>query len=295
MVRLLELAYGVCVRARELAGPRRAQLMFVVLAAVAVAVGFGAPRLGPGDGLAGSIPAASSEAIGSSARAGPGEFERAKPAPVPEEAPDPGPPRTSCGAVVHVGDSTSEGLISADYLPHARDRIEAQYARYGAARSRMEIEGATSVVESLDGTNAYDAASTVIDNGYRGCWVIALGTNDTADVDAGSAVGLPERIDRMMSVIGNRPVLWLTVRSLLGGGPYSAQNMEAFNHALLAACDEYPNLRVFDWASVVKDEWFIDDGIHFTSAGYAARAHRTARALAQAFPAQGSSGSCVVG
>ena len=46
--------------------------------------------------------------------------------------------------------------------------------------------------------------------GYHGCWVIALGTNDTADVYVGSNVDLAERIRRMMSVIGNEPVLWVT-------------------------------------------------------------------------------------
>jgi hypothetical protein len=46
-------------------------------------------------------------------------------------------------------------------------------------------------------------------------------------------------------------------------------------------------MRVYDWASVVKNSWFISDGIHFTSRGYAARAHRIASALAAAFPRGG--------
>ncbi len=46
-------------------------------------------------------------------------------------------------------------------------------------------------------------------------------------------------------------------------------------------------MRVYDWASDVKDAWFIDDGIHFTSPGYAARAELIAQALAHAFPAKG--------
>ena len=59
----------------------------------------------------------------------------------------------------------------------------------------------------------------------------------------------------------------------------------------------YPNMRVYDWASEVKDDWFIDDGIHFTSEGYAARAHQIANGLAEAFPAHGASRSpsCVIG
>ena len=84
----------------------------------------------------------------------------------------------------------------------------------------------------------------------------------------------------MMSVADGRPVLWLTAKSLNDSGPYAEQNMRALNAALLEACDDHPNLRVFDWAAAVKDGWFVEDGIHFTSEGYAARAHRTSRALA---------------
>ncbi len=272
------------------------------VAALLLVVVLGGASEGPASpGLSASIPAASSKSIAAPAAAESGEFERTPPARDPEPTPEPEPPagagpvRTSCDAVVHVGDSTSDGLVSPAYLPRDRERIDAQYARYGATRSRMEIEGATSIVESPDGTSAYDAAETVVDNGYGGCWVLALGTNETANVAAGSTIGLRERIDRMMSLFDGRPVLWLTVRTLVGSGPYAAANMEAFNEALLEACDDYPNLRVFDWAAAVKDKWFIEDGIHFTSAGYAARAHRTAKALAEGFPAQGKRSGCVIG
>jgi hypothetical protein len=43
-------------------------------------------------------------------------------------------------------------------------------------------------------------------------------------------------------------------------------------------------MRIYDWASDVKDQWFIDDGIHFTSQGYAARGRFIADALLEAFP-----------
>ena len=48
-------------------------------------------------------------------------------------------------------------------------------------------------------------------------------------------------------------------------------------------------MRIYDWADDVKDEWFIEDGIHFTSPGYAARAQLIAQALAHSFPANGKS------
>ena len=63
--------------------------------------------------------------------------------------------------------------------------------------------------------------------------------------------------------------------------------MLAWDHALIQACASYPNMRVYDWAAAAKDSWFISDGIHYTSAGYAARARLIAGALARAFPARG--------
>jgi len=158
-----------------------------------------------------------------------------------------------------------------------------------------EISGARSIVETYENyPNAYTVAQQQIQQGYQGCWVLALGTNDTADVAVGSQVGLATRIKRMMSLIGNQPVMWVNVRSLLAAGPYSENNMLAWDNALLQACASYPNMRVYDWAAAVKDSWYISDGIHFTSAGYAARARMIANALAAAFPAQGHSAACLV-
>jgi peptidoglycan/LPS O-acetylase OafA/YrhL len=214
-------------------------------------------------------------------------------------APDPG--RTSCRSVVQIGDSTSEGLISPDYLPDPQQRISAQYAQVGVTTFIPEISGARSIVETWEGQpNAYTVAQQLIQQGYRGCWVLALGTNDTADVYVGSPFSLAYRIKKMMSLIGNQPVMWVNVKSLLSGGPYSENDMMQWNEALLRACPSYPNMRVYDWASVAEDSWFISDGIHYTSAGYASRAHLIARALAAAFPEGGTAPgagrppSCVV-
>jgi hypothetical protein len=88
----------------------------------------------------------------------------------------------------------------------------------------------------------------------------------------------------MMSVTRGQPAMWVNVKSLLVGGPYPETNMLRWNQALLQACPRYPNMRVYDWAATAKPHWFISDGIHYTSAGYAARAHLVANALARAFP-----------
>jgi len=199
------------------------------------------------------------------------------------------PLKTSCTSVAHFGDSTSDGLVSPDYLPDPALRIGAQYADVGVRHVRFDIQGGTSIVETIDNEpNAYDLAQRLVREGYRGCWVLALGTNDTADVAVGSYVGIAQRIARMMSVAHGEPVMWVNVRSLVRSGPYAEKNMQAWDRALLRACRSYPNMRVFDWAALVQRPWYIPDGIHYTSPGYAERSRLIAEALAVAFPRQAS-------
>lgn len=203
--------------------------------------------------------------------------------------------RSSCKAVIHIGDSTSEGLTSPDYLPDPRQRIEAQYAKVGVSVQHYEIAGARSIVERYENQpNAYEAAQEWKRRGYHGCWVLALGTNDAADVAVGSSVGMPERIAQMMKLIGDEPVMWVNVKSLLSSGPYSEQYMQRWDQSLEAACAKYPNMHVFNWAALVQNRWFISDGIHFNTPGYAARARLIAQALAHAFPDRPEESGCLV-
>ncbi len=199
------------------------------------------------------------------------------------------PLATSCDAVVHIGDSTSEGLVSEEYLPNPDQLISAQYARVGATTQHLEVSGARSIYENFEGLpNAQEVAEAWTNEGFKGCWVIAMGTNEAANVAVGSTVTYEDRIDSMMSTIGDAPVLWVNVKSLVTSGPYSAENMEDWDKALLEACDRNPFMRIYDWASDVKDAWFIPDGIHFTTPGYAARGRLIADALLEAFPNSGT-------
>jgi peptidoglycan/LPS O-acetylase OafA/YrhL len=208
--------------------------------------------------------------------------------------------KTSCRRVVHIGDSTSEGLISAEYLPDPKERIENRYAEVGVKETHMEVQGARSIEERFeDQPNAQEVAEAWKAEGYKGCWVLALGTNEAADVAAGSNVGLEERIEKMMNIIGDEPVLWVNVKTLPEATEfYAEKGMKEWDERLETACLRYPNMRIYNWAADVKDAWFINDGIHFTSPGYAARAALIAKALGHAFPAQGNSpggAQCVVG
>jgi peptidoglycan/LPS O-acetylase OafA/YrhL len=238
----------------------------------------GAPAGGPGGGAAGAP------------GGGPtGGGQSADPA-------GPGRPETSCDSVVHVGDSTSLGLVEPAYLPHRGDRIIAQYHDVGVSNVTTDVLGARSIVETYEGQpNADTATRERVAGGYDGCWVFAMGTNDTANQFVGGVVPLDERIDRLMDDINGAPALWLTLRTRLSSGPWQDAQMQKWNEALESACNRYPNLRIYDWRSQVRDSWFSSDGIHFTSDGYRQRGKRIANALATAFPVDGSaSSSCLV-
>jgi peptidoglycan/LPS O-acetylase OafA/YrhL len=207
-----------------------------------------------------------------------------------------GRPATSCDRVVHVGDSTSVGLMSPTYLPRRQDRVDMQYLRVGVDHVHTDILGARSIVETYHGQpNADTATQRRIAAGYVGCWVFAMGTNDAANQAVGGVVPMDERIDRLMKDIHGQPALWLTLRTQLRTGPWRESQMLAWNAALGRACRRYPNMRVYDWASQVEDSWFGPDGIHFTSTGYAERGRLTADALALAYPRDGdASPTCFV-
>ena len=214
-----------------------------------------------------------------------------------QQQPQQGPRQTSCESVAHIGESTSVGLVDPAYLADPGARLPAQLRNHGVREVRTDIHGARSVVERWnDEPNAQEAVRALKANGFRGCWSVAMGTNDAANQTVGGVYPYGERIDLLMKAIGDAPVLWLTVKSRLGSGPYADEHMRAFDEALLAACHRYPRLRVYDWRSEVEDRWFVSDGIHFTSAGYAARAMRIGNALSRAFPADSPpSPDCVVG
>jgi peptidoglycan/LPS O-acetylase OafA/YrhL len=204
--------------------------------------------------------------------------------------------RTSCRSVVYIGDSTSEGSVSSDYLPNPAERLGPQLADVGVTDTIPEISGARSIVETFEGQpNAQMVAQRHMAGGFSGCWIIAMGTNDVDNIKTGSNVGLSQRIDRMMSTVKGERVMWITAVTLLKSGPYAEDGMLRWNRALGAACQKYPNMRVFDWAARAKPSYFIPDGIHYYTPGYIARTHLIARGVAAAFPyAQSPSPSCAV-
>jgi peptidoglycan/LPS O-acetylase OafA/YrhL len=206
------------------------------------------------------------------------------------------PTTSSCRSAVYIGDSTSDGEISSNYIPNPAQRLQEQLADVGVRRTYPEVSNARSIVETFQGQpNAATVAEQHYASGFRGCWILAMGTNEAANVFAGSSIGYAGRIDRMMAAAHGEPVLWIEAVTLVRSGPYAESGMLRWDQALVDGCRRYPNMRVFDWPRWAKTRWFIPDGIHYYSPGYVARSHLIARAMAEAFPdgALPSSG-CVV-
>ncbi len=202
---------------------------------------------------------------------------------------------TSCRSVAHIGDSTSVDLVSAEDIPDPAQRLAAQYSDVGVKDLKIDASGGRSIVETLPGqVNGYNVALNWKDQGYRGCWVFALGTNDAANISIGSPVDAAARINEMMSVAGGEPVMWVNVKTMLTGGAWSNANEQAWNAALVQALHRYPNMRIFDWAAVAQPGWFLSDGVHYNSAGCVMRAKLIAKALAKAFPLNGRSNGQIV-
>jgi hypothetical protein len=198
--------------------------------------------------------------------------------------------RTSCRAVAHIGDSLSVGMSSSAYIRDPDRRIGGRYEEVGVRDVVLEISGGRSVVEHLDDQEGGEqVARRLRREGFEGCWVVDLATNDAANVDAGSGYGYTERIDRMMAVIDDDPVLWVDTRTTKERGHYASEHMRLFNQALEKAHARYPALHVYEWSADARDDWFQRDGIHFTAEGYEQRAELIAGALADAYPAAGSS------
>jgi hypothetical protein len=198
----------------------------------------------------------------------------------------PPPPQTSCEQLVHIGDSTGVPLFDPDGVGGPELTLEARYDAVGVDVVYPDNDGARSIVERIDGRpNALDVAEGVRANGFDGCWVIMIGTNDAANIAAGASVNAEQRIRSMMDVIGDDRALWIDTVSQRTDDAYRNASMLAWNQELYRVLATYPNARVFRWYDVVRPAWFRNDGLHYTVEGSAQRAALTAAALLEAFPA----------
>ncbi len=187
---------------------------------------------------------------------------------------------TSCVSVAHIGDSLTY---------YTQPSLTAAYAGVGAT-VLINAYGGRAIKQKLeeDPMTGLGAVAEIKSGGFGGCWVVALGTNDTANIAAGAWYTRVEAIDEMMNAIdpaGGATVMWVNTYTTKTSGYYSNDNMVLWNQALVEAQQHWPNMEVFDWASIADDGTApYSDGIHHTAAGYEVRNAAIAKALAGFFP-----------
>jgi flavin-binding protein dodecin len=103
---------------------------------------------------------------------------------------------------------------------------------------------------------------------------VSLGTND----DPRQVSSFRAAIRAVMNAAGpRRCVVWTNiVRPPVAGTSYAG-----YNDALAREARARDNLRMVDWARIVRENrgWLADDGVHVSAEGYRARARAVARAV----------------
>ena len=189
--------------------------------------------------------------------------------------------RTSCTSVAHIGDSLTY---------YTRNSLTAAYQQVGA-KARIDAYGGRAIKQKIpeDPRTGKSAAAAFVAQGFKGCWVVALGTNDTANIAAGAWYTRVEAIDEMMNAIdptGVELVVWVNTYTTRATGYYGNANMVLWNEALEEAKGHWSNMRIYDWASeAATGNAPYSDGIHHTAAGNEVRNAAIARALVNLFPA----------
>jgi hypothetical protein len=189
--------------------------------------------------------------------------------------------------VAVIGDSTAVGIDGSTGVIPVGDGIVSTLAAIGVTDVRLDISGGRSIVETLPGqTNGADAIAALRSSGFDGCWIVALGTNDAANISAGSNADAANRVDRIIDATGGGRLLWINASTITDSGHWARANTVRWNDDLAALLVGRGNVGLADWDSIAsQNAWFVSDGIHPNRAGLAARAQFIADNLRVFFPA----------
>lgn len=186
----------------------------------------------------------------------------------------------TCKKVAHIGDSLTAYTIAPLTQAYADVGVSAEIDAYGGRAIKQKLPA--------DPKTGKQAALDFVAAGFSGCWVVALGTNDTANVAAGAWYTRAEAIDEMMEAIdptASAPVMWVDTYTTKTTGYWSSANMKLWNQALADALTRWPNMKVFAWSKLAETgQAPFSDGIHHTTAGYAVRNEAIATALGGFWP-----------
>jgi lysophospholipase L1-like esterase len=186
----------------------------------------------------------------------------------------------TCKTVAHIGDSLTAYTIDPLTQAYLNVGVEAKIDAYGGRAIKQKLPD--------DPKTGKQAALDFVAAGFSGCWVVALGTNDTANVAAGAWYTRAEAIDEMMTAIdptASVPVMWVDTYTTKTTGYWASANMKLWNQALGEALSRWPNMKIFEWSKIAETGAApFSDGIHHTTAGYAVRNEAIAKALVGLWP-----------
>ena len=115
--------------------------------------------------------------------------------------------------------------------------------------------------------------------------MILLGTNDAANISAGSNADSSTRVARMADALAGEPTLWVEASTVRADGHWARPNIVAWNADLAWLLGQHPNIAFARWDAVASGQaWFVSDGIHPNAAGLAARARFVADNLRVYYP-----------
>ena len=198
---------------------------------------------------------------------------------------------TRCHEIVHLGDSTSLSMFTDTGVLSPEDNAMNVYKSTGATTVVNSSFGARATNQGFqENPSGNESLQEIINAGVdpETCFVIALGINDSANLDKAERDDHGAHIEATLNIIGpNYPVLWITAVVNPEGSPqyYTPEAMGKWNTALYAAQEKHTNLWVYPWDKDIQPDWFIEgDGVHYNQVGSSERSHRFAQAVINAWP-----------
>jgi lysophospholipase L1-like esterase len=163
------------------------------------------------------------------------------------------------GTLLVVGDSLAVGTS-----PHLAGALPGWRIQELARTSKPTAEGVAEVTQRS--------------GRLPGVIAVSLGTNDDP-----SAVDTYEgQVLTVLDAAGPGCVVWANIVR----PPYAGVSYAGYNRVLARLAATHPNLRLVDWAGMTTADpsLLADDGVHATTAGYAARARAYAEAVRSCGP-----------
>lgn len=186
-------------------------------------------------------------------------------------SPSPTPARLR---VAHLGDSLTAYTLADLSRAYAEVGLDVEIDAYGGRAVLQKL--------ASDPRTGREAARALTARGPFDLYVVALGTNDTANVAVGASYTRDQAIDALMGALpAGARVIWVQTVSKVSSGPYQSANMKAWNVALERAKARWPSLSVMAWNA---DGAAFSDGLHHTNAGYTVRNRAIAKSARAELP-----------